>query len=81
MNVALYRVKGSYQMGQWKMMVDIELQNNFVEEEVENLLQIALICTQIDPIGRPTMLEVVSCEYVRIWRWLRSTVDRVLLPE
>ena len=41
------------------MIVDAELQGKFIDEEVEELLLIALICTRVDPEGRPTMLDVV----------------------
>ncbi|XP_057771316.1 somatic embryogenesis receptor kinase 1-like isoform X2 [Salvia miltiorrhiza] len=44
---------------EWKVIVDSELQGDFVDEEAEELLQIALICTQTDPEQRPMMLEVV----------------------
>lgn len=52
-------MKGSYKEKEWKGMVDAELQSELVDEEVEMSLQIALICTQTDPEGRPTMIEVV----------------------
>ncbi|KAL1544853.1 protein kinase superfamily [Salvia divinorum] len=51
-------VKDIYKERELKVIVDAELQGEFIEEEVEGLLQIALICTQGDPEGRPTMLEV-----------------------
>lgn len=40
------------------MMVDRDLEGNFVEKEVEKLLRIALICRQTNPERRPTMPEV-----------------------
>ncbi|KAG6433339.1 hypothetical protein SASPL_104949 [Salvia splendens] len=42
-----------------EVIVDAELQREFIDEEVEELLQIALICTREEPEGRPTMFEVV----------------------
>lgn len=54
----LCQVKGSYKEGKWKTMIDADLQRYLVDGEVEELLQIALICTQTDPELRPTMLEV-----------------------
>ncbi|KAG6436648.1 hypothetical protein SASPL_101550 [Salvia splendens] len=51
-------VKDIYKEREWKVIVDAELQGEFIDEEVEELLQIALICTRDDPEGRPTMLEV-----------------------
>ncbi|KAH6824324.1 BRI1-associated receptor kinase [Perilla frutescens var. hirtella] len=43
----------------FELMVDQDLRGNYVDEEVEKLLQISLICTQYDPDRRPTMSEVV----------------------
>lgn len=43
----------------FEAMVDGDLKGNFIEEEVEELLQIALLCTQRNPEVRPTMPEVV----------------------
>ncbi|KAH6761238.1 BRI1-associated receptor kinase [Perilla frutescens var. frutescens] len=40
-------------------MVDRDLGGNYVDEEVDKLLQIGLIFTQYDPERRPTMSEVV----------------------
>lgn len=41
------------------MLVDPDLQNNYVEAEVESLIQVALLCTQGSPMDRPKMSEVV----------------------
>ena len=41
------------------MLVDPDLQNNYVESEVEQLIQVALLCTQGSPMDRPKMSEVV----------------------
>ncbi|KAH6810094.1 BRI1-associated receptor kinase [Perilla frutescens var. frutescens] len=43
----------------FELMVDQVLEGNYVDEEVEKLLQISLICRQADPERRPTMSEVV----------------------
>ncbi|KAG6436645.1 hypothetical protein SASPL_101547 [Salvia splendens] len=51
-------VKHIYKEREWKVIVDAELQGKITDEEVEELLQIALICTRDDPEERPTMLEV-----------------------
>ncbi|KAH7656280.1 Non-specific serine/threonine protein kinase protein [Dioscorea alata] len=40
-------------------IVDPKLRNNYVKEEVESLIQIALLCTQDKPEHRPKMSEVV----------------------
>ncbi|KAH6801745.1 BRI1-associated receptor kinase [Perilla frutescens var. frutescens] len=42
-----------------EVMVDQDLECNFAYEDAEKLLEIALICTQSDPEGRPSMPEVV----------------------
>ena len=41
------------------MLVDANLQVNYVTEEVEELIQVALLCTQNSPTERPKMSEVV----------------------
>ena len=40
------------------MLVDPDL-HNYVEAEVEQLIQVALLCTQSSPLERPKMSEVV----------------------
>ena len=40
------------------MQVDPDLQNNYNEAEVEQLIQVALLCTQSSPNDRPQMSEV-----------------------
>ncbi|KAL9340502.1 hypothetical protein Peur_066721 [Populus x canadensis] len=42
-----------------EMLVDPDLQNNYVDSEVEQLIQVALLCTQSSPMERPKMSEVV----------------------
>jgi somatic embryogenesis receptor kinase 1 len=41
------------------MLVDPDLQNNYIDIEVESLIQVALLCTQGSPMDRPKMVEVV----------------------
>lgn len=41
------------------MLVDPDLQTNYIETEVEQLIQVALLCTQGSPTERPKMSEVV----------------------
>jgi len=41
------------------MLVDPDLQNNYVDSEVEQLIQVALLCTQSSPMEWPKMSEVV----------------------
>lgn len=40
-------------------LVDPDLRNNFIEIEVESLIQVALLCTLASPLERPKMSEVV----------------------
>lgn len=41
------------------MLVDPDLQKNYTESEVEQLIQVALLCTQGSPTDRPKMSDVV----------------------
>lgn len=41
------------------MLVDADVQHNYIDEEVEQLIQVALLCTQGNPTKRPKMSEVV----------------------
>lgn len=40
-------------------LVDAELEGNYVDKEVEQLIQMALLCTQSSSLERPKMSEVV----------------------
>eukprot|EP01018_Ginkgo_biloba_P038174 Gb_36534 [translate_table: standard] len=52
-------VKGLLRERRLDMLVDPDLKNNYVEAEVEQLIQVALLCTQGSPMDRPKMSEVV----------------------
>ncbi|KAH7846039.1 hypothetical protein Vadar_009035 [Vaccinium darrowii] len=52
-------VKGLLKEKKLEMLVDPDLQNNYVEPQVEQLIQVALLCTQGSPMDRPKMSEVV----------------------
>ncbi|XP_031491746.1 LRR receptor kinase BAK1-like [Nymphaea colorata] len=52
-------VKGLLKEKRLDMLVDPDLQNNYIESEVEQLIQVALLCTQGSPMDRPKMSEVV----------------------
>ncbi|CAA2966104.1 BRASSINOSTEROID INSENSITIVE 1-associated receptor kinase 1-like [Olea europaea subsp. europaea] len=41
-------------------LVDADLQGNYIEEEMEQLIQVALLCTQSSPTERPKMSDVVG---------------------
>lgn len=40
-------------------LVDADLQGNYIDEEVEQLIQVALLCTQSSAMERPKMSDVV----------------------
>ncbi|CAL9126351.1 unnamed protein product [Musa acuminata var. zebrina] len=52
-------VKGLLKEKKLEMLVDPDLQNQYIEAEVESLIQVALLCTQGSPMERPKMSEVV----------------------
>ncbi|XP_052191588.1 somatic embryogenesis receptor kinase 2-like isoform X1 [Diospyros lotus] len=52
-------VKGLLKEKKLEMLVDPDLQNNYIEAEVQQLIQVALLCTQGSPMDRPKMSEVV----------------------
>ncbi|CAH2057563.1 unnamed protein product [Thlaspi arvense] len=52
-------VKGLLKEKKLELLVDPDLQNKYVGAEVEQLIQVALLCTQGSPMERPKMSEVV----------------------
>ncbi|KAH0940795.1 hypothetical protein HID58_000432 [Brassica napus] len=52
-------VKGLLKEKKLEALVDVDLQGNYIDEEVEQLIQVALLCTQSSPMERPKMSEVV----------------------
>nr|XP_012462196.1 unnamed protein product [Gossypium raimondii] len=52
-------VEGLLKERKLETLVDSDLQGNYIEEEVEQLMQVALLSTQSTPMGRPKMGEVV----------------------
>ncbi|KAL8136909.1 hypothetical protein V2J09_002910 [Rumex salicifolius] len=52
-------VKGLLKDKKFDLLVDTDLQGDYSQEEVEGLIQIALLCTQSSPMERPKMSEVV----------------------
>nr|URM60577.1 brassinosteroid insensitive 1-associated receptor kinase 1 [Gymnema sylvestre] len=52
-------VKGLLKEKKLETLVDADLQGNYVDAEVEQLIQVALLCTQSSPTERPKMSEVV----------------------
>lgn len=53
------QVKGLLKEKKLEMLVDPDLQKDYVQAEVESLIQVALLCTQGSPMERPKMSEVV----------------------
>ena len=52
-------MKGLLKDKKLETLVDADLEGNYVEQEVEELIQVALLCTQSSPMERPKMSEVV----------------------
>ncbi|KAL3004693.1 hypothetical protein AAZX31_08G178800 [Glycine max] len=52
-------VKGLLKDRKLETLVDADLHGNYNDEEVEQLIQVALLCTQGSPVERPKMSEVV----------------------
>lgn len=57
--ILLVQVKGLLKERRLEMLVDPDLQTNYIDVEVESLIQVALLCTQGSPTERPKMSEVV----------------------
>jgi len=53
------QVKKLQREGQLDSIVDGNLNHNYDSEELEMIMQIALLCTQASPEDRPSMSEVV----------------------
>lgn len=56
---SIFQVKGLLKEKKLEQLVDGDLQGNYIDEEVEQLIQVALLCTQGSPQERPKMSEVV----------------------
>ena len=52
-------MKGLLKDKKLEALVDADMQGEYVEGEVEELIQVALLCTQGAPMERPKMSEVV----------------------
>ncbi|KAK9108121.1 hypothetical protein Syun_024132 [Stephania yunnanensis] len=57
--VMLDWAKKLHQEGKLNLMVDKDLRNNYDRVELEEMVQVALLCTQFHPAHRPKMFEVV----------------------
>ncbi|XP_061350364.1 BRASSINOSTEROID INSENSITIVE 1-associated receptor kinase 1-like, partial [Gastrolobium bilobum] len=74
-------VKGLLIDKRLETLVDADLQGNYDEEEVEQLIQVALLCTQGSPLERPKMSEVVRMlegeGLAEIWdQWQKEEIIR-----
>ncbi|KAG6598228.1 Protein NSP-INTERACTING KINASE 3, partial [Cucurbita argyrosperma subsp. sororia] len=58
--VMLDWVKRLHQEGKLNMMVDKDLRSNYDRVELEEMVQVALLCTQFNPSHRPKMSEVLK---------------------
>ncbi|XP_022996696.1 protein NSP-INTERACTING KINASE 3-like [Cucurbita maxima] len=58
--VMLDWVKRLHQEGKLNMMVDKDLRGNYDRVELEEMVQVALLCTQFNPSHRPKMSEVLK---------------------
>lgn len=58
--VMLDWVKKLHQEGKLNMMVDKDLRGKFDRVELEEIVQVALLCTQFNPSHRPKMSEVLK---------------------
>lgn len=57
--VLTIQVKGLLKDKKLEALVDSDMQGNYIEDEVEQLIQVALLCTQGTPMERPKMSDVV----------------------
>uniref|UniRef100_A0A5B7B748 non-specific serine/threonine protein kinase n=1 Tax=Davidia involucrata TaxID=16924 RepID=A0A5B7B748_DAVIN len=57
--VMLDWVKKLHQDGKLNLMVDKDLKGNFDRVELEEMVQVALLCTQFNPARRPKMSEIL----------------------
>jgi hypothetical protein len=57
--LALMQVKKLHQEKQLSMMVDKDLGSNYDRVELEEMVQVALLCAQYHPSHRPRMSEVI----------------------
>ncbi|XP_050126538.1 uncharacterized protein LOC126603661 isoform X3 [Malus sylvestris] len=62
-------VKGLLKDRRLETLVDADLNGNYVYDQVEQLIQVALLCTQGTPGERPKMLEVVWMMEGRGFGW------------
>ncbi|KAF8049426.1 hypothetical protein N665_2214s0005 [Sinapis alba] len=59
-NMLLNWVKEVLKEEKLESLVDAELEGNYVDKEVEELIEMVLLCTQSSSLNRPSMAEVVK---------------------
>ncbi|KAK2969154.1 hypothetical protein RJ640_026788 [Escallonia rubra] len=73
-------VKGLLKEKKLETLVDADLQGNYIDEEVEQLIQVALLCTQGSPRERPKMSAVVRMlegdGLAERWEWQKDEMFR-----
>ncbi|KAL0718743.1 hypothetical protein Bca4012_068066 [Brassica carinata] len=57
---AYLQVKKLHQEGKLKQLIDKDLNDKFDRVELEEIVQVALLCTQFNPSNRPKMSEVMK---------------------
>ena len=55
----LLQVKKLHQEGKLRLLVDKDIKGNFDRIELEEMVQVTLLCTQFNPLYRPRMSEVL----------------------
>lgn len=53
-------MKKLHQEGKLKQLIDKDLSDKFDRVELEEIVQVALLCTQFNPSNRPKMSEVMK---------------------
>ncbi|EYU45234.1 hypothetical protein MIMGU_mgv1a020165mg, partial [Erythranthe guttata] len=78
----LDRVKTHVKEKEWERIVDPDFGGNnyYIEEEVEQLIQIALLCKQYNPERRPNMSDIVRI-ILRRWLTINESWDTGIIVE
>ncbi|KAH6801744.1 BRI1-associated receptor kinase [Perilla frutescens var. frutescens] len=73
-------IKRNYMERKWELIVDPDCEGNGMEEVVQQLMQIAIVCTHSNPATRPKMFKVVGMLEVgngSSERWKKLNMKRV----
>lgn len=60
MTCLTWQVKKLHQEGKLKQLIDKDLNDKYDRVELEEIVQVALLCTQFNPSNRPKMSEVMK---------------------